>query len=1207
VAFGASLHHLIITAHHIVCDGWSIDIVMRDIGAVYSAGLEGRSADLAPAQSIIDYAHAEVEWGRSDEATAARSYWLGQFQGDIPVLDLPVDHPRAAVRSVRGARADRVIPAALADRLRALGRAQGSTFVNLLLAAYKIYVARLAQVSDIVIGLPASGQAARGMPGVVGHCVNLLPIRTRIDWDKGFGNYLITVRRVMLDALDHQTYTYGELIRTLRIARDPSRVMLVPVIFNIDNGIDLSTMSFGPVSTEFVTNPRAYEHFELYLNVTDAPGDVRTEWSYNADLFEAGTIEGHIDRFVRLLTCLADDPGQPLGAISLLSPEDRQKLLVDWQGKKVTFPQQATLASLFADRVAKNPDAIALIEGETGLRYSQLDAMVGDLAAQLRKRGVGEGNIVGICMERSMRMVAALLAVMRLGAAYMPLDPSNPAERLRHILADSATPFVLTTQDLANRFGFIDPIIPEATGPQSALVTEVVPAEIAYIAYTSGSTGKPKGVMGTHRATINRFAWMWREFPFSPVDVMCQKTALSFVDSVWEIFGPLLAGVPQVIISNDKVRDPVAFLALLGKHHVTRLLVVPSLLKTILDAGIDLGAKAPSLRLLFTSGERIPASLARRMLQAAPQVELVNLYGSSEVAADVTCEVVRDLSTEEVPIGRALDNARIYVLDGARQLVPPGEAGELYVGGDVLAAGYLHRPDLTAERFVTDPFVPEPGARMFATGDRVQYLGDGRLIYLGRADHQVKIRGARVELGEVEAVLASQPAVAEAVAVARPDADGDLVLWAFVTLHQGADADPLMLRAGMAQSLPDYMVPSRIQVLDQMPLNPNGKTDRMALSLRPAEDQGNVPRTNWPVTATERDLRDIWARLLDQPEIGMEDDFFELGGHSLLAVKLFTQIRRSFGVDMPISTLFAHPTIRSLARKLGTTAEAPPGTSYSGTPEDSPWDTTTVIHPGPALARSALFIVGGVGGNVNNLIQLGRLLGVHRPVIGLQTRGILGHRMHDTIEAIAADHLTNIRRHQPQGPYLLAGYSGGAFTAFEMARQLRDAGEEVDFLGLLDTFAPKFALQKSGSMRDRLLYTTKLVLQHGPKPLWANFEAWMHNKTAAGAVAQAGVATQSEKFRYSHLARQWWKISSIYDPAPYDGDAWLFLTESDKDGFTATQMHKRDPLYGWPAVVQGNLRVSRHTSDHLSMLTGTAVQDLADMIEVEIMYAKQGV
>ena len=1209
VALGQTHHHLIITAHHIVCDGWSIDVVMRDIGKVYTAGLEGRAALLPPAQSIIDYARAEAEWNRSPEATTARDYWLGQFAGQVPVLDLPTDHPRPAIKTVRGARADRVIPAALADRLRALGRTQGATFVNLMLAAYKVYVARQAQVSDIVIGLPASGQAARGMPGVVGHCVNLLAIRTQIDWDKGFGTYLGVVRRAMLDGLDHQTFTYGELIRSLRVARDPSRVMLVPVIFNIDNGIDLTTMSFGPVSTDFVSNPRAYEHFELYLNVTDAPGDVRTEWSYNADLFDTATIEGHIDRFVRLLGQLLDDPSQPLGAISLLSAEDRQKLLVEWQGKSVAIPQQATLATLFADRVAKAPDAIALIEGETGLRYSQLDAMVGDLAAQLRARGVGRGDIVGICMERSMRMVAGLLAALRLGASYMPLDPSNPADRLRHIMADSGTRFVLTTLELANRFGFSDPIVPEAGGSHQvavqAPVTASVPAEIAYIAYTSGSTGNPKGVMGTHRATINRFAWMWREFPFSPADVMCQKTALSFVDSVWEIFGPLLAGVPQVIIANDKVRDPAAFLALLGKHQVTRLLVVPSLLKSILDAGIDLGAVAPSLRLLFTSGERIPASLARQMLKAAPQVTLVNLYGSSEVAADVTCEVVQNLNTEEVPIGRPLDNARLYVLDAARLLVPPGEAGELYVGGDVLAAGYLHRPDLTTERFVADPFVKRPDARMFATGDRVQYLADGRLIYLGRTDHQVKIRGARVELGEVEAVLASQPAVAEAVAVARPDADGDLVLWAFVALKQGMAADPLALRGGMAQSLPDYMVPSRIQVLDRMPLNPNGKTDRMALSTRPAEDPGAVPRTNWPVTATERDLREIWARLLDQPEIGMEDDFFELGGHSLLAVKLFTQIRRGFGVDMPISTLFAHPTIRSLARKLGTTTETPANTSFSGAPEDSPWDTTTVIHPGPSVARPPLFVVGGVGGNVNNLIKLGRLLGAHRPVIGLQTRGILGHRMHDSIEATAADHLTNIRRHQPHGSYLLAGYSGGAFTAFEMARQLRAAGEEVDFLGLLDTFAPKFAFQKQGSKLGRVQYLAKLVLQHGPGPLWTNATAWLHNKSRAGAVIQAGMPAPSEKYRYSHLARQWWKISSVYDPAPYAGDAWLFLTESEKDGFYATQLRKSDPNYGWPSIVYGELRVSRHASDHLSMLTGAAVQDLSDMIEAEILLAKQ--
>jgi amino acid adenylation domain-containing protein len=1206
VAFGTTEHHLIITAHHIVCDGWSIDVVMRDIGKVYAAGLEGRAALLPPAQSIVEYARAEAEWSRSPEAAAARDYWLGQFSGPasgpVPVLDLPTDHARTSSRSARGARIDRAIPADLTARLRKLARAQGATFVNLLLAAYKLYVARAAGTSDIVIGLPTAGQAARGMPGVVGHCVNLLPIRTKIDWSTGFDSYLGTVRRAMLDAFDHQTFTYGALIRALRIKRDAGRVMLVPVVFNFDKGIDLSAMSFGQTETDFVTNPRNYEHFDLYLNVTDAADQVLTEWSYSTDLFEPGTVNTHIDQFIALLHALEAYPTKPLARIALE------------QGKATRGPapvraqpdptEPDTLMSVFARCVAATPDAAALTQGARTLSYADLDAAATALARQLADQGVQPGDLVGVAAKRGLGGIVALLGIVKAGAGYVPLADYFPADRLRLMVAQSGIRHVVGHLPALSGLGLAE-IAMQGLADQRASggFAPAAPLDghaVAYVMYTSGSTGVPKGVVVPHRGIL-RLAGPQDYMTLGPDSRILQNSPLAFDAATLEIWGALLNG-GTLVIAQDDALSLSALGTTLREGRITTLWLTAGLFHAMADETPE--AFAPLTHLL-TGGDVVSPARVARVMEACPGLVVINGYGPTENTTFTCCHIISRAEAESgdpLPIGRPLRGTGIHILDAAMQPVPTGETGELYTSGRGLALGYLGRDDLTGAKFVTAPW--DPAVLLYNTGDLVRQDAKGLVHFLGRADAQVKIRGFRIELGEVEAALESHPAVKRAVVLATSvGGQHDKVLAAYLLFH-AAPVPRSALLDHVKLLLPDHARPVHFVPLTEIPVTANGKVDQRALPSVAVAD--GVADQTGPLNDTEQALGQIWSETLGIGAINPDSDFFELGGHSLLAVKVFARIKRKFSVDLPISTLFAHPTIRTLARRISDTVDTSAGLPYSGTPEDAPWDTTVVVHSGAGTTTNPLFVVGGVGGNVNNLVELGRALGGHRALIGLQTRGILGHRMHETIEATATDHLNNIRHHQPQGPYLLAGYSGGAFTAFEMARQLLAAGEEVAFLGLLDTSAPKFTFQKSGKWTDRLGYSAKLLRRHGPKPLWINAKSWLQSRLQPDAVVRAGIALRPEKFRHVLLERQWWKISALYNPAPYEGDAWLFLTESDLDGFTVTQMRKLDPLYGWKACVGGALRVSRHASGHLSMLTGDAVRDLAGMIEAEIQYAKTG-
>lgn len=719
------------------------------------------------------------------------------------------------------------------------------------------------------------------------------------------------------------------------------------------------------------------------------------------------------------------------------------------------------LHDLFAARAKEIPTAPAILfepspatsgvvaAGWHRLHYDDLNRRANQLARHLRALGVRRETLVGIGLDRSADMTIALLGILKAGGTYLPLDPSYPAARLAFMLEDSRAPLVVTQERFAGLFVDAAQVVCldrdraalDALGADD-LSSITTPEDAAYVIYTSGTTGQPKGVVGLHRGAMNRLGWMWRAYPFGTDEVCCQKTSLNFVDSVSEIFSPLLHGIPTVILPDDAVRDPRKLVEILATTGVTRLVLVPSLLRDIL-AVPDVGDRLAALKVCVSSGETLPVGVCRRFHELLPDAVLLNLYGSTEVSADVTCFDTRQLPPDAaaVPLGRPIDNTRISIVDDDLQPVRGGASGELCVSGAGLARGYLNRPDLTSERFISGVSADAPLMTMYRTGDRACYLPDGNIAFLGRIDQQVKIRGVRVEPGEVEAVLAAHPDVAQAVVIARQDGAGDMRLVAYVVSKDPAAGAVGDLRRFCSERLPDHMVPSIVVPMDGLPLTPSGKVDRGTLPAperaRPAVG-GSVPP---PRTSVEQGLVTIWRTMLEIDDVGVADDFFALGGDSLLAMRMIARVGEVYGRRLPVSVLAKASTIERLADVV-VRPEAPDAWS-------------PLIDLQPRGVRRPFFLVHGIGGEVLTFAGLAQRLAPDQPVYGIRAKGSDGvHEPLGDVESMAACYVEAVRTAEPEGPYLLGGYCSGGTVALEMARQLRASGQDVALLAMIDTEAP---------------------------------------------------------------------------------------------------------------------------------------------------------
>ncbi|GAA3463494.1 non-ribosomal peptide synthetase [Saccharothrix longispora] len=1145
-------HVLLLVLHHIAGDGWSMRPLLRDLAEAYTARLDGHAPDRAalPVQ-YADYAlWQRVLLGDEDDPDGPFAhrvaFWTDALAGVPDELELPFDRPRPATSSQTGGRVPLLLDADLHRAVLDLARRTRTTPFMVFQAAFATLLTRMGAGTDIPIGTPVAGRTDEALDDLVGFFVNTLVLRTDTSGDPTFTELLDRVRDTDLAAYDHQDVPFERLVERLNPPRSLTRHPLCQVVLTLQNtgdaALDLPGLVVEPVGVTSGTTA-----FDLNVGLRETRGDdglpagVEGVLLYREDLFDAGTARSLADRLVRVLAAAATDPDVRVGDVDLLGDDERERVVVSWNDTARAVPG-TTLPALFRDQVGRTPDALALVGDGQRLTYAELDARVERLAAALHARGAGPERVVAVLLPRSVDLVVALHAVQRAGAAYLPVDPDYPADRVAFMLADADPVLVLDAETL---HGLEDGDAPGAELPR------VRGGDPAYVIYTSGSTGRPKGVVVEHAAIVNRLLWMQDEYRLGPDDRVLQKTPSSFDVSVWEFFWPLQVGAALVVAAPGGHRDPAYLAELVRREGVTTAHFVPSMLDAFVAHLEESGERCPGLARVVCSGEALPTGLARRFASVCG-AGLHNLYGPTEAAVDVTAHAVHGAeTTATIPIGRPVWNTGVHVLDDRLRPVPPGVPGELYLAGAQLARGYRGRPGLTAQRFVASPFAP--GARLYRTGDVVRWCGEGVLEYLSRADDQVKIRGLRIEPDEVAAVLQDHPDVARAAVVAREHAPGDLRLVAYVVAAAGRAPEWAALREHAASRLPEHMVPWAAVVLDDLPVGPSGKLDRTALPA-PGPVAPVVGRA--PSSAAEETLAALFAEVLGLPEVGVDAGFFDLGGHSLLATRLVSRIGAEFGVRLGVRAVFEAPTVAAMARRLrdGSTGDTPPA----------------VLLPLRAGGRAApLFCVHpavGIGWVYAGLLP-------HlpdRPVYALQARGLSQPDARPTsLDEMAKDYLDQVRSVQPTGPYHLLGWSFGAGVAHAMAAALRDEGEEVATLALLDGYptAPTGEVHSARDPRVLAALLRSLGYPDEPAPVSpADFAARVADGPLAD-VVPARLADLAEVFA-DNLT-----LMGAGTTSRFDGDVLFFAATADKTDLSPVPAD-------WRAHITGDVHAHRVDCRH---------------------------
>jgi amino acid adenylation domain-containing protein len=922
-------HVLVFTAHHIICDGWSINVFVSELAAIYPVFCRGETPQLAPAMAYSAYVREQSE-NTAANAAATERFWLAQFEEPVQLLDLPTDRPRPALKSYSGASRCRRIDSALYQAIKKSGAQAGNTLFVTLLGAFQALVGRLSGQSDIVVGVPTAGQSLLEDQILLGHCVNLLPIRGTWTQATTIGEHIHAVSKLMLDAYEHQSYTLGTLVRKLAPVREHNRVPLAEIQFNLERLAD--HIELPGIGIDVVPNSKMHVNFDLFLNVIESDAGLRLDCDYNTDLFDAATVDHWLDCYQRVLEALVAQPELPIERIDYLPPSERERLLVEYNRTAADYPRDRVVHQLFEAQAAARPNATAAQFRDVSMSYEALNRRSNQLAhwllQMLDKRAAGDSQpLVGIAVERSLDMLVALLATLKAGCAYVPLDPTHPQQRLRHILNDAKVAALITDGTVADnlaREGIPTIHLRKQIGNIAAASTtapavHVKPDDLAYVIYTSGSTGLPKGVEVSHGAVVNLLTSMAREPGISASDTLLAVTTLSFDIAALELYLPLTQGARVVIAETEETIDGFVLLLHLEQCGATLMQATPSTWRVLLEAGF----KASAGFKMLCGGEALPRELADRLL--AGSGSLWNMYGPTETTIwSACCRVTAGSSP--ITVGKPIANTQFYVLDKIDQPVAYGVVGQLHIAGDGLARGYHGRIELTSERFVKNPFGP---GRMYRTGDLAKWLPDGRLQLLGRMDHQVKLRGFRIETGEIEAVLMRAAGLSAAAVILREDNPGAPRLVAYVVTAAGSNPTDEQLLASLVSELPDYMIPTALVRLDRLPVTPNGKLDRAALPVPAETAAAATEEFVAPQTALERRLAAIWAEVLNVPRVSATLDLLKAGADSIQLFQIIARCSRD-GLRLTAKQLLQHRTVRAVGTLLEEDSPGPAAAAANG-------------------------------------------------------------------------------------------------------------------------------------------------------------------------------------------------------------------------------------------------------------------------------------
>ena len=908
-------HLLLSSMHHIVSDGWSVGIFIYELGTLYGAYVRGSASPLEelPVQ-YADYAEWQRDWLQGEVLGKQVEYWTKQLEAAPPVLELPTDRPRPAAQTYNGAYETCLLPKELGAAIKALSRQEGATEFMVLLAGFQTLLKRYTGQDDFCVGTPIANRNRAEIEGLIGFFANTLVLRSHLSDNPGFLEAIRRAKDVSLGAYAHQDLPFEKLVEEVQPDRDLSHSPLFQVLFVLQNApmepLELTGLTLAPFETESAT-----AKYDLSSYMADTPQGYIAAWEYNTNLFDAATIARMAEHFQTLLEGAVQYPERAISELPLMPQSQRRQLLFDWNDNRTDHQKDNCIHELFETQVEKTPEAIALVFDRQRLTYRELNQRANQMAHFLRGLGVGPEVLVAICVERGIEMIAGLLGILKAGGGYVPLDPNYPKERLALMLEDAGAAILLSQAKLLERLPETearivhldcewDSITQSSTDNPAANAN---PCNLAYVIYTSGSTGRPKGVAIEHQSTTAMLEWAREAFDRDRLAGVLASTSICFDLSVFELFAPLSWGGSVILVENA-----LDVISLWSDAEVSLINTVPSAMTEIMR----LGGVPASVRTVNLAGEPIPQQLVERVYQQAHIEEINNLYGPSEDTTYSTHARIGKGTGEKPTIGRPISNTQVYILDQALEPVPVGIIGEIYIGGEGLARGYLGRPELTAEKFIPDPFNIDPGTRLYSTGDRGRYRADKEIDFLGRKDHQIKLRGYRIELGEIESALNQHAAVREAVVIVREDEPGDSRLVAYLVGEDGAAPDIAQLKSYLRQKLPDYMVPTAFITLEVIPLTRNGKLDRRAL---PQPDQTHLLLKGIyvaPRDTVEEMLADIWAEVLKVERVGIHDNFFELGGHSLLATQVISRVREVFHVDLPLRSIFESPTVASLSLPL---------------------------------------------------------------------------------------------------------------------------------------------------------------------------------------------------------------------------------------------------------------------------------------------------